>query len=87
MTGEADAVDVVRIAMSRIFDLFYDDEPENPGLAVRDLLTDLLHLCEARNLNFDRMLESARKVHADESLEWNAERRIEADLQEGAESS
>jgi hypothetical protein len=51
---------------------FYDepDDDEDPGMAVRDLLTDLVHYCRANALDLDHELEGAREMAGMEHGEW-----------------
>jgi hypothetical protein len=43
--------------------------------AVRDLLTDIMHYCEANNIDFNDRLESAKEVFREEGGSLNGEER------------
>jgi hypothetical protein len=48
----------------------YDNEPDDPGQPVADLLTDLIHLCNHQNWDLHALLERADKMAAEEWSEW-----------------
>jgi hypothetical protein len=49
-----------------------DDPINDPGMAVRDLLTDVLHYCEARNITFENEVAGAIDMFEQEQAEWDA---------------
>jgi hypothetical protein len=52
----------------------YDNEPDDPGQPVADLLTDLIHLCNQKNWDLYALLERADKMAGREWDEWGGER-------------
>lgn len=63
---------------------FYDepDDDEDPGMAVRDLLTDLLHYCRAHDLDLDHELSGAEDMAAQELAEWQDRDLLDPDERE-----
>lgn len=53
-----------------VFDLFYDDEPGEPDQAIRDALTDLMHIAAQRSVDFQQALADASRMWAAEREEW-----------------
>lgn len=51
---------------------FYDepDDEDDPGMAVRDLLTDLIHYCRANELSLEAELAGAEDMAGMEHGEW-----------------
>jgi hypothetical protein len=51
---------------------FYDepDDEADPGMAVRDLLTDLLHYCRVHDLDLEAELDGAGQMADMEHGEW-----------------
>jgi len=55
-----------------VFDLFYDDD-EEPDTAVRDALTDLMHVAADRGINFEQALVDASRMWSSEREEWEVD--------------
>lgn len=47
-----------------------DDDPEDRTQPVRDLLTDVVHLCRSRGFVIDLLLNSARNMADQEEGDW-----------------
>jgi hypothetical protein len=43
---------------------------EDPGQPVRDLLTDVLHFCDARGINYSEQAGAARRMVTEERHDW-----------------
>lgn len=74
--GVAPAPDTIDRALWRVETTllgFYDepDDEEDPGMAVRDLLTDLVHYCEVHDIDIEQELEGAQNMAAQEIHEWD----------------
>ncbi|WP_026820034.1 hypothetical protein [Arthrobacter castelli] len=50
-TTDTNSLDRVQIRTRLVFDIFYNDEPEEPGQAIRDVLTDLMHAGAERGVD------------------------------------
>ena len=61
--------------MDTVLDGFYDGTlpAEDPGQPVRDLLTDVLHYCEARGINYSEQAAAARRMVTEERHDWGLE--------------
>ena len=53
-----------------IFDLFYDDEAHESDVAIRDALTDLMHMAQHRGVDFDAALARASTMWHRERKAW-----------------
>lgn len=60
----------VRARMALIFSGLYDDEPDEPDVAIRDLLADLFHEAAARGVDLQQALRRAVSVYEEERDEW-----------------
>ena len=67
---EADTLERARFRMAQIFETFYDDEEGEPGQAIRDLLTDVLHEAEARGVNIHNAIGRATWMYHQECRDW-----------------
>lgn len=58
--------------INRVFELFYDDEAEagEPGTALQDCLTDLIHEAIRRGLDWDNLIDKAVWMANDERKDW-----------------
>lgn len=66
-----DGYDRVDYRLEIILESLYDGVHEEVGDApVRDLLTDVVHLCEARGWNLYEMLAAAQFMAAQERSDW-----------------
>lgn len=65
--GGEDGIEPTRLRIQLIFDLFYDDEEDQ---AIRDNLSDLIHLCAERGINFEEALSGALRMWTTEREEW-----------------
>ena len=53
-----------------IFTTLYDDEPSEPDQAIRDVLTDLMHVSATRGIDFEEALRGASRMWLMEREEW-----------------
>lgn len=53
-----------------IFDVFYDDEKGEPDQAIRDALTDLMHMAAKRGVDFEAALSKAARMWTMEREDW-----------------
>lgn len=53
-----------------IFDMFYDDEADVPDQAIRDALTDLMHVAAEREVDFEFCVSQAAHMWKQEREEW-----------------
>lgn len=67
---EIDTLERAQRRVSLIFEMFYDDEPEDPGLAIRDCLTDLMHLATQRGVNIQDTITAASEMWTQECEDW-----------------
>lgn len=74
---EMDTLERSRLRLAVIFAGFYDDEPDEPDQAIRDLLTDVMHEAEARGVGIYEAWERAGRMFRMERAEW-AEREAAA---------
>lgn len=56
-----------------IFDTFYDDEEGEPDQAIRDALTDLMHIAAKRGVDFEEALTAAARMWTMEREDWEVE--------------
>lgn len=68
---ETDTLERARFRVAAIFGAFYDDEPGEPDQAIRDLLTDILHEAEARDVDMTDALDRAAWMHSEEREDWS----------------
>lgn len=69
-TTEIDTLDRVQMRTRLIFDMFYDDEESVPDQAIRDALTDLMHVAAERDVDFDAAVIQAASAFVQEQEEW-----------------
>lgn len=72
-----DGFDRVNYRLEIVLASYDDDEPDDPGQPVRDLLTDIVHLCRAKGWPIDDLLEKAQDMAQTEDTEW---RQIEHEI-------
>jgi hypothetical protein len=67
-----DGFDRIDYRMGIVLGGSYDKpDPEEPDMAVRDLLTDVLHYCHANGWDFFDVLERAQWMAMQEQREWD----------------
>lgn len=71
-TTEVDTLDRAQTRVRMIFDMFYDDEEVEPDQAIRDALTDLMHVAADRDVDFDFAVERAAEMYEQEHQDWEA---------------
>ncbi|AWN03591.1 hypothetical protein SEA_MASHLEY_78 [Microbacterium phage Mashley] len=74
--NEKTATDTLARAETRtqmIFDVFYDDEEGEPDQAIRDALTDLMHMAAKRGVDFEEALSGAARMWTMEREDWEIE--------------
>ena len=49
---------------------WYDDEPSEPDQAIRDVLTDLVHLADERGIDIHAALDRSMWMADQERAEW-----------------
>lgn len=69
-TTEADTIDRAQMRTRLILDTFYDDEPDEPDQAIRDCLTDLMHIAAERGVDFEAAVRRASTMWVAEREEW-----------------
>lgn len=65
-----DGYDRVEYRLELVLASYDDDEPDDPGQPVRDLLTDVLHLCDAKGWDIQDLLSKAEWMQQIEIGEW-----------------
>jgi hypothetical protein len=65
-----DGYDRVDYRLEIVLAPYDDDEPDEPGQPVRDLLTDVLHLCDAKGWDIQELLANAAWMRDEENREW-----------------
>lgn len=74
--NEKTATDTLARAEARtqmIFDAFYDDEEGEPDQAIRDALTDLMHMAAKRGVDFEVAVAEASSMWTMERKDWEVE--------------
>lgn len=71
-TTEIDTLDRAQMRVRMIFDMFYDDEEGEPDQAIRDALTDLMHVAADRDVDFNFAVERAAEMYEQEHQDWEA---------------
>ncbi|QUE25373.1 MazG-like nucleotide pyrophosphohydrolase [Microbacterium phage Fizzles] len=56
-----------------IFDTFYDDEESEPDQAIRDALTDLMHMAAKRGVDFEAAVSEAARMWTMEREDWGVD--------------
>ena len=69
-TTEVDTIDRVQMRTRLIFDMFYDDEEGEPDQAIRDALTDLMHVAAERGVDFEDAVKQASRMWTMEREDW-----------------
>lgn len=69
-TTEVDTRDRAQMRVRLVFDMFYDDEQDEPDQAIRDCLTDLMHLAAEREVNFEAAVKRAAWMWSQEREDW-----------------
>lgn len=59
-----------RLRMQLIFGMFYDDKEGEPDQAIRDVLTDLMHVAAERGVDFEKAVQRAAWMWNQEREEW-----------------
>lgn len=67
---EVDTFDRVDTRVRLIFDMFYDDEEGEPDQAIRDALTDLMHIAAERGVDMEDAVKQAARMFSQEREEW-----------------
>lgn len=67
---EVDTFDRVGTRVRLIFDMFYDDEEGEPDQAIRDALTDLMHIAAERGVDMEDAVKQAAWMFSQEREEW-----------------
>ena len=65
-----DTLDRALTRAQTVFDLFYDDEDGEPDQAIRDALTDLMHMAEKRGVDFVDAVDQAMQMWIMEQNDW-----------------
>lgn len=64
-----------QLAMTKtMFAIFYDNEAEEPEVAIGDALTDLMHVAADRGVDFEQTLSRALRRWGTEREEWGVDR-------------
>jgi hypothetical protein len=71
-----DGFDRVEYRMELVLAPYDNDEPADPGQPIRDLLTDIIHVCRRKNWSLVDLLAVAEDMAGIEREEWEA---MEAD--------
>ena len=69
-TTVSDTLDRALTRAQTIFDLFYDDEDGVPDQAIRDTLTDLMHMAAKRGVDFADAVDRAMQMWVAEQSDW-----------------
>ena len=69
-TTEIDTLDRSQMRTRLIFDMFYDDEPGEPDQAIRDCITDLMHLAAERGVDMENAVARAAWMFNTEREDW-----------------
>ncbi|AWN04698.1 hypothetical protein SEA_ZAGIE_78 [Microbacterium phage Zagie] len=72
-TTEDDTHDRATTRVRMIFGMFYDDEESEPDQAIRDALTDLMHMAAERHVDFEEALSAAARMWTMEREDWEVE--------------
>ena len=67
---EADTQRRAQFRMHTLIAAWYDDEPSEPDQAIRDVLTDLVHLADARGVDLHHALDRAVWMADEERADW-----------------
>ena len=67
---EADTQRRAQFRMHTLIAAWYDDEPSEPDQAIRDVLTDLVHLADARGIDIHHALDRAVWMADEERADW-----------------
>ena len=67
---ETDTLRRAQFRMHTLIAAWYDDEPSEPDQAIRDVLTDLVHLADARGVDIHTALERAVWMADQERADW-----------------
>lgn len=67
---QPDTLDRAVTRVGLVMALAYDDEPQEPDQALRDLLTDVVHTAAARRLDMSELLDAAQRMAERERQEW-----------------
>lgn len=72
-TTETDTLDRATTRIGMVFDMFYDDEESEPDQAIRDCLTDLMHMAAERGVDMEVAVARAASMFTQEREEWGDE--------------
>lgn len=67
---ETDTMQRSRFRTDTLIAAWYDDEPSEPDQAIRDVLTDLVHLADARGVDLHHALDRAVRMADEERADW-----------------
>jgi hypothetical protein len=70
LTTETDTLDRTEMRTRLLFEMFYDDEEGEPDQAIRDVLTDLMHVAAERGVDFEDAVHRAAGMWTQEREEW-----------------
>lgn len=65
-----DTLGRAQFRMNTLIAAWYDDEPSEPDQAIRDVLTDLVHLADARGIDIHHALDRAVWMADEERADW-----------------
>jgi hypothetical protein len=63
------AKDDIRTPLEKILRSYTHSAGTDPGCTIRDLMTELMHLCDGSRLSFVALLRAAREVYHQECAE------------------
>lgn len=69
-TTAVDTLDRAQMRTRLLFEMFYDDEWDEPGQVIQDVLTDLMHVAAERGVDMEDVIQRAAKMFTDEREEW-----------------
>lgn len=67
---EPDTQRRAQFRMHTLIAAWYDDEPSEPDQAIRDVLTDLVHLADERGIDIHAALDRSMWMADQERAEW-----------------
>lgn len=68
---DTDTLERSQTRIQLVFDMFYDDEEGEPDQAIRDLLTDLMHVAAERGVDMEDAVTRAASMFSQEREEWS----------------
>lgn len=75
---ETDTLDRALWRLQSVFDLFYDDERFDSDQAIRDLLTDVIHMAKERDVDLEDALNEAQSLADSERRDWDSRDELRA---------